>query len=170
MIMLKKLIKQKKELLIIPIALTGALTGHLLQLPLGILIGSFLFIAFAQVQGAGFKPFSKHIKQGIQMLIGGMVGLSLDHDMLEHIMALLLPGLLVSICHILFACLVGLLLNKLFHIDWLTAICGTIPAGMSEIALVAEEAGADVQTVMLMHLFRVTFIITILPLLVSYLM
>ncbi|WP_307389850.1 AbrB family transcriptional regulator [Bacillus horti] len=159
-----------KQLLIVPIAFLGATIGFMLQIPLGILVGSFLFIALSQVGGAGFKPFSRQVKQWIQMLIGGLVGLNLNHDMLDHFISLLFPGLLVSVAHILFACMVGILLNKLFQVDWLTAICGTIPAGMSEIAMVAEDAGADVQTVMLMHLFRVSFIITILPLLVSYLM
>lgn len=158
-----------KQGLLVGLALMGAGLGYALKLPLGILIGSFLFIAAAQVFGMGFQPFSKQVKQIIQMLIGGIVGLNLKPEMLDHFVALFIPGLLVALCHILFALLMAFLLTKFFGVDWTTAICGTIPAGMSEIAAVSEEAGADVQKVMLMHLFRISFIIIILPLVISYL-
>lgn len=161
---------KRKPLLILTTACFGAMIGHILELPIGILIGSFLAIAIAQIAGMGAAPLSKNKKQIVQMVIGGFVGLKMSRDQLPLILELLIPGILAAVAHIGVAFLFAQLLSKVFRIDWVTALCGSIPAGMSEASTIADEFGADVQTVMLMHLFRVSLLVTILPMIITFLL
>lgn len=162
--------KPVRILLVIVIAAVGGLVGHILQLPIGILVGSFVAVGIAQIAGLGAKPLPKKSRQIVQMVIGGSVGLNMTHDLLPVILELLIPGLVAAIIHLLFAFLFAIFLTKYFEIDWVTAFCGCIPAGMSEAASTAYEVEADVQVVMLMHLFRVSILITILPWLLRFLL
>ncbi|MGG0670352.1 AbrB family transcriptional regulator [Sporosarcina koreensis] len=159
-----------KPFLLIAIASIGALIGYILKLPIGILIGSFLAIAIAQILGMGAAPLSKNKKQSVQMVIGGFVGLKMNHEQFPYLLDLLIPGILAAVAHLLTAFLFALLLSKYFQIDWITAICGSIPAGMSEASTIADEFGADTQTVMLIHLFRVSLLVTILPTIITLLL
>lgn len=160
---------RKRTVIVHSIASTGAFIGYLLNLPIGILIGSFMAVGVAQVLGLGASPFKKRNRQFVQMAIGGVIGLNMTNDLLPYIVELLIPGIFAAVIHLLFAFLFALILTKYFRFDWATAFCGCIPAGMSEASTTANGVGADVQVVMLMHLFRVSILITFLPLLLSYL-
>jgi membrane AbrB-like protein len=160
----------KHFFIVIGIAIIGAFVGKTLNLPMGILVGSFLFIAIAKIGGLNVAPLKKKHKQKIQMVIGGLVGLSLQPDVASLFFSLLIPGFLATAAHLLFAFLMAFIFTKVFHLNWLTAISGCIPAGMSEISNVAEEINADEQVVMLMHLFRVSMLILILPIVIKFLL
>jgi membrane AbrB-like protein len=159
-----------KILQVLMLALCGAGIGYILKLPIGLLIGSFFIISIAQIYGLNALPLRKDAQQGIQMLIGGFVGLNLNSDLLPYLLNLIISGLMASIAHLLFAFLFAYLLTKYLKFDWITALCGTIPAGMSEVSIVAGEVGADVQTVMLMHLFRVSLLVIIIPIMINFLL
>lgn len=161
--------KVVRTLLVIMIASIGAFIGHILQLPIGILVGSFIAVGIAQIVGLGAAPLPKKARQIVQMVIGGIVGLNMTHDLVPVVLNLLVPGLIAATIHLLFAFLFAIFLTKYFGIDWVTAFCGCIPAGMSEAASTANEVEADVQIVMLMHLFRVSILITVLPWLLGFL-
>lgn len=158
----------KQKLIVILLALTGSYFGYLLNLPIGTLVGSLLFIAIAKISGLNIRPLPKKYKQKVQMVIGGLVGLNLQPNIANLFVSLLIPGLIATAIHIVIAFLVAYLLMKLFNFGWLTALTGSIPAGMSEIANVVEDIDVDEQTVMLMHVFRVSLLILILPMLIKY--
>lgn len=152
---------------VICLAVTGATLGFLLKLPIGILIGSFLFIGIAQIKGLQAAPMSRKTKQYIQMIIGGFVGLNFNSELLPYIVHLIVPGLIAVVMHLMFALLFSYMVVKLFKLDWVTTLCGSIPAGMSEISTTAAELEADVAIVMLMHLFRLSLLILVLPLIIQ---
>lgn len=103
------------------------------------------------------------------MVIGGLVGMTMTHELLDELIFLIIPGILLAIVHILAALLLAFVLVKVFKMDVITALCGTIPAGLSEIAVIAKKHGADVEHVIFMHLFRVSMVVLVMPLLVRYL-
>lgn len=152
-----------KIIKIIILVCCGAFFGIYFNLPIGALTGSFIAVATAQVMGLGAKRLNRRAKQGVQMFIGGIVGLNFNSELINEIKMLLLPGVLATLGHVFFAFILALLLKKYFAIDWLTALCGSIPAGMSEITVIANDIDTDIEQVILMHLFRVSMIVTILP-------
>lgn len=153
----------KKVLLVISLASIGAFIGHITNLPMGVLVGSFIIIAAAKIIGMKASPLPKKYKQMIQMVIGGLVGLNLQPDLSAEFLTLLIPGIVATFAHLLFALLIAFIFSKLFGISRLTAILGSIPAGMSEISNIVDEVEVDKQFVMLMHLFRVSILVLVLP-------
>lgn len=158
----------KKKLLVILLALTGSYFGYLLNLPIGTLVGSFIFIAIAKVIGLNVYPPPKKFKQKIQMVIGGLIGLNLQPNIASLFISLLIPGLIAATVHIIIAFLMAYLLMKLLNFTWLTALTGSIPAGISEISNIIEDIDVNQEIVMLMHIFRISFLILILPILIKY--
>ncbi len=102
----------KKKLLVILLALTGSYFGYLLNLPIGTLVGSFIFIAIAKVIGLNVYPPPKKFKQKIQMVIGGLIGLNLQPNIASLFISLLIPGLIAATVHIIIAFLMAYLLMK----------------------------------------------------------
>jgi membrane AbrB-like protein len=158
----------KNNLYILGLVIIGAFLGIYFQVPIGALMGSFIFVATAQIFGLGAKPMKKNVKRGVQMVIGGLVGLNVNPEILAEIKTLFLPGILVTVGHMVFAFILALLLSKYLSIQWITALVGTIPAGMSEITTISNNLSADVRLVVMMHLFRVSMVVTILPAIISY--
>lgn len=162
--MIKKHSKKIKVLLLMSV---GSTFGVYFNLPIGAVMGSFLAVAIAQVMGLGANKLNVRAKQAVQMVIGGIAGLNINSGLLHELKALFIPGLLVTISHLIFSLLVALLLQKFLKVDFFSALCGSIPAGMSEITIIADDLNADVQLVALMHLFRVSILVTLLPILIT---
>jgi membrane AbrB-like protein len=158
-----------KMIPVLSLALIGSLLGFYLRVPLGILLGSFILVAIAQIAGLGAEPLTKRTRQGVQMIIGGTIGINMNHELLDEVLLLIIPGILLGIAHILTAVLLAVILMKFFKVDIITALCGTMPAGLSEVAVIAKEHDADVEYVILMHLFRVSMVVIVIPILVHLL-
>jgi membrane AbrB-like protein len=163
---MKLAINLKKISLIVLLMSLGAFLGVFLKIPLGALMGSFLIIAVAQIIGLNAKKLNKKTVYTIQMIIGGSAGLNINSEIVNVMKTLFLPGIMVTMAHLLISFLLAFMMLRMFKIDIVTALLGTIPAGMSEVVLIANEKKSDVQLVVLMHLFRVSIIVTFLPLLI----
>ncbi|MET3699864.1 membrane AbrB-like protein [Bacillus oleivorans] len=159
----------KKIIIVLSLAIVGSFLGVYFQLPLGALIGSFILIAIAQIAGLGAKPLKKRTRQVVQMVIGGTVGMNMSHELLDEVVYLIFPGILLAILHIMTGLFLAMIISKFFKVDIITALCGTMPAGLSEVAVIAKEHDADIEYVVLMHLFRVTAVVILIPILVHFL-
>lgn len=155
-------------LLLAIIAGCGAFLGNLLHLPIGLLVGSFIFVASAKVMGLNVPPMNRKYKQMVQMVIGGFVGLNLQPDIFDRLLTLLIPGVIATAFHILIAFIVSFILTKLFHIPPLTALMGSTPGGLSEIANIMDDVEVDRESVVLMHIFRISLIVLFLPALIKF--
>lgn len=160
----------KKVMIVLVLSITGAFIGTVLHLPIGLLVGSFVFVATGKVIGLHVPPLAKKHKQKVQMIIGGLVGLNLQPGVAKLFFNLLIPGLFATVIHLLFAFLYAYIIMKIFGLKWLTVLIGSIPAGMSEISNIAEDIDVDEQVVMLMHIFRVSLLILVLPLLIKFIL
>lgn len=156
------------KLIVLIVGLIGAGLGHLSQLPMGVLLGSFLSVALLQVYNFNADQFSKRTKQAVQMLIGGFIGLSIKPEMLQFIPSLIIPSLIAVLVHLLFALLLSIIYSKIFNISRFSAFVGVIPAGMSEVVLVLDDLKVDSQVIVFMHLFRISMLVTLLPVLIKY--
>lgn len=160
---------ERKMIQVLFLALIGSFLGLYFQVPLGALLGSFILVAIAQITGLEAKPLKKKTRQGVQMIIGGTIGISMTHELLDKMVFLIIPGILLGIAHIIAAVLLVVILTKVFKVDIITALCGAMPAGLSEVAVIADKYDADVEYVILMHLFRVSIVVIVMPLLVHLL-
>jgi membrane AbrB-like protein len=146
----------------------GGLAGLFSGFPIGPLLGAILAIGIVQFKTNQFPELSEKMKMFIQSLIGGSLGLSITSETIQSLLVpeIWLAALLIPILHLIVCILLALILTKFLKVDMITALCSTAPAGIGEMVLVSEKYNASKPTVIAIHLFRLLFIILIVPLLV----
>ena len=127
---------------------------------LGPLVGSAA-LSLAGLQPPGTPSFLINISQ---VCIGAYLGLSIKPASLENWKKLLPVTLMGSIAVVLFSLGVGFLLTRLHSLDLTSAFLGTSPGGMGEMGLTAVLVGANVSLVTAYQMFRLVFIMFLMPL------
>lgn len=150
-------------------ALLGGGIGWFTGLPLGTMLGSVCGVITVQLIHKKAKPLANWVRRGIQSLIGGMIGLSVTSDIISKLPALWGPALLLMIVHVFITVIVVLILNKGFKWDLATSVCSAAPAGLSEMAILAQDFNLPMTRIVTIHIFRVLIIIATVPVLVTIL-
>lgn len=155
----------KKLIKLISIAFFGGFIGYLTGFPIGALLGSLLAIAFVQLKTQHFSDLSTNFKKMIQALVGGGVGLSIDHDTVQSMLSpeIWLVALIIPFFHLIICLILAAILFKFFKFDLVTALCSVAPAGIGEMVLLGEKYNAVQSNVVTIHLFRMLIIIIVIP-------
>lgn len=144
------------------VAFIGGSIGIKLKIPAGALIGSMLLVAvFNIVSGYGELPIS--FKLVAQMVVGGMIGLSFTKESFVNMKNFIVPAFIMVLGLIFVSVLLGLIIYKFTDIDLVTALFAAAPGGMSDMAIISGEYGADQSIVVTMHLIRMITVILLLP-------
>jgi membrane AbrB-like protein len=144
-------------------ALAGALLFRALHLPLAAILGSLLGAALV-ANLIGTVPGGRTLRRGGQLFVGASVGAVLSPDILGALTALLPVMLAVAVLSNLAGLLLAVPLAKIAGVDRLTAVLCSLPAGMAEMATLAQELKADEQAVALVHTLRVVLVLMLIPL------
>ncbi|WP_158736922.1 AbrB family transcriptional regulator [Alteribacillus sp. YIM 98480] len=156
-----------RYVLLVVIAATGGLVGLFTGHPIGPLLGSLLSVGLFQLLTKLLPPIPLHSKRLIQAIIGGSIGLSFTYETIQQFVFLLIPIIIIPLLQLVFTLLNAFLLNKWLKIDAVTALCSSAPAGMSEMAIISEKYGANIPTVATFHLFRIIFIVNVIPIVLT---
>lgn len=156
----------RKYYLLLLVAGSGAFLGYFTQFPIGTLLGSLTAVIIVNFKTGWFRPLSTAAKRGIQTLVGGNIGLSFSSETFLMLPKLMIPALVVTVLTIAFSLALSFILSRTLHVDFLTALCGLAPAGMSEMVIISEQFNVNISTVVTMHLFRIITIVTIIPIIV----
>lgn len=147
------------------IAIMGGIVFQFLRIPVpwflgpmtGVLIGS-RYISFSL-----YWPSS--IRNSGMIIVGYSMGLSFSMSALHQILIQLPSIVLLTILLILISALIALLVSKLSGIDYPTVLTGSIPGGLSQMVLLAEETnGIDITVVTFLQVARQMMIIFLVPL------
>jgi uncharacterized protein len=146
--------------------LVGATLLVLLNIPAGGIIGAVAGSALASgFRGRPPPPYGVRVVG--MVLLGCAAGVRLDLQTLETLLHLVVP-LLVAV-GLLLALDVGLatVLVRRYSVDPVTALLACAPGGVSEMAILADEANARTGIVIAIHVVRVaTVVLVALPLLI----
>lgn len=148
------------------IGVAGALLAKGIAMPLPYLLGPLLACGTAAMMGAPIAavPYGRELGQ---VAVGLAIGLRFVPVVVIAI-AKLLPFMLLSTFLMIAATMVAaLMIRRLAAIDSKTAFFATAAAGLAEMSVVAHQKNADGDTVAVVHLIRVTAIVTIVPFLVT---
>lgn len=158
-----------KTLLATAAALAGGYAGKYLGFAGGILLFSMLTVALLHLT-TGLGEMNPKIKQAAMLLSGTYIGCLLEQKDILELKYLLLPALILSGTFVANSFLTGKALRRLRHMTVRESMLACSPAGASEIALLSAELGIDVRQateLMLLHIFRVIFAVSITPQLIS---
>jgi uncharacterized protein len=154
--------------LTLAIAALGATGFVLLGLPLPLLLGPMLACLLAALLGARMADMGPS-GTFLRTFLGVAVGSSVTPDMVAS-----LPAMAGSLAFVpLYIGIIGAvgypLFRKVFGFDHATAWYAAMPGGLQDMLVFGQEAGGDVRALSLIHATRVLAIVTLAPLLMTWL-
>ena len=149
-------------------ALVAAIIGGLLFSFIGTPVPWLLGPIAATMVTSRFKKvqlrWSPLVRNTGMMIIGYSFGLALTKEALIEIVEKLPSMLGLTIVLILFCAGIAYLVSKLTGVDYPTTLTGSIPGGLSQMILFAEEVkGIDVTTVSFLQVSRLLMIVFTVP-------
>lgn len=157
----------KKLLILLSAAAGGLLLDHL-KIPAGAIVGSMLGTAAAQVVTGADIKISLPVKRIIRATLGCYIGLGITLAGIREVKSILGAGLVIMFGMICLTFLVTFLLVKLCKWSFVQAFLSSLPAGLSEIGMNAEEFKVDPMAVTTIHLMRLITILSVTPLLLRF--
>lgn len=150
------------------IGLIGGVLGHLSHFPAGKMLLAAIFSGiFSIVYQKSCMPIKA--RRIAQLLAGTLIGTSIDANTLLEIKFLLLPIIFLSIGYLLMDFLLTYLCSKFFHIDIVSSLFACAPGGISDMALIAMEFGANMLTILAIQTARLFGVILLYPIIVKIL-
>ena len=103
-------------------------------------------------------------RDGGLIIIGYMMGSSFTKETAVQIARFLPSMTVVTLCVVCFSILLAFILYKPMGISFISALLGTVPGGLSQMAILSEEIiGADMTSVTLMQSIRVLSVVFFIP-------
>jgi uncharacterized protein len=152
-----------ETLLILGVGAAGAALGLATRLPSGAMLGALAAVAIFQLINQGTLELDPAWSTGAQILIGAVLGSSLDRRAIGVFRKILLPGALAVSVMLLAGLLVGLAIALVGVTDPATALFGMAPGGVAEMSAAAIALGAAGPIVVMMHTVRILAVTALLP-------
>jgi membrane AbrB-like protein len=149
------------------IALIGGITFVALHTPIPWLLGPMAAVLI----GSRFRKVQFYWPSSIRdiglVIVGYSVGLSFTKEALLEIMAKLPSMLLMTVLLVCFCAGIAFVVSKLTGVDYPTVLIGSIPGGLSQMIIFAEELkGINITTVTFLQVARLIMIIFFVPFLI----
>ncbi len=139
------------------------------NIPAGALVGSMLGTAVAQLVVNTKVEIPYLITRLIRVILGCYIGLEITAEGIGELKSIFGAVITVIVGMTLITLLVAYLLHTSFKWGLREAILGSLPAGLSEIGINAEDFQVDPIPLTTVHLMRLITTLTFIPLILKYL-
>ncbi|TBL81083.1 AbrB family transcriptional regulator [Paenibacillus thalictri] len=148
-------------------AIVGGIVFKLLHLPIPWLLGPMVFVLIGSNVFKGSYQWSGQIRNGAMIVVGYTIGLSMTAAALKEMSYQLPAMLLMNVLLLLVCSAIAFIVSKLSDTDFNTALLGSMPGGLTQMVLLAEESeGVDLTVVTVTQVIRLIIIIVCIPMLV----
>jgi uncharacterized protein len=134
-----------------------------IKLPTAIIIGPIISTAVLVILGFEAPNLPTLILNLAQLLVGAHIGLLMVLKGSNNLKLVLMMSLLLSLCTIGFSLFIGYIMPNLMDVSILTGLLGAAPGGVAEMGVTAAQLHANVSIVTAYQLFRLFFILLIIP-------
>lgn len=168
----KELEKRETPLLHLGISLIigtlGGGFGYFLKIPAGAMSCSMLAVAFYNVKTEqAYMPLP--LRKIIQAVGGGLIGSRVTMEDVLGLKELFFPILVIVFGFALMNVLVGFFLYRTTKFSLPTSLLSAAPGGMSDIAIIAGDLGANGPQVAMMQFLRASSIVGVYPIIIKLL-
>ena len=153
-------------ILIHAVGLTGSLIAKRLRIPAGALLGSMVFVSALNILSGNVSDYPIDLRVIVQVVAGAAIGMSFTRADLTMLRRLLRPAVILMVMMISFNVLGALVISRFTALDPITALFAAAPGGVSDMALIAADFGANTQQVAFLQMFRFVFIVSLFPFIV----
>jgi hypothetical protein len=164
-------INRYNQLIRFPITLLTAFIGGLvfstLHTPIPWLLGPMAAVLIGSRFGRIQYYWPTNIRDIGLIIVGYSIGLSFTKEALLQIVVKLPSMLLMTVLLVSFCAGIAFIVSKLSGVDYPTVLTGSIPGGLSQMIIFAEEVkGIDITTVTFLQVARLMMIIFFVPFLI----
>lgn len=153
----------RRTLLALVLAAVGGLTGTLLGFPAGGFVGAMVFTGIASASGWVISPLPIFFRNLGQLGLGALIGMNATPEVMGILGDMLLPTLAITLLMLSWGILLAFMVRRFTGWNLMTCLIATCPGGITTLAPIADELGADPMKVSLLHLVRLFTIFLILP-------
>lgn len=151
------------------VAWLGSFTARKLKIPAGAMIGSMAaVIIFNVITDKGM--FYSDFKLVLQVFSGAMIGGKVAKEDVIELKRIIFPAIILVVCMVILNIVFGTLIYICSDLDIATSLFATTPGGVSDMALISEELGANTGYVAILQVFRLLIIYTFCPPIFKYVM
>jgi len=161
--------KEKNKNLFITtiVAAIGGLVGSFLRIPAGAMTLAMIAVAALNITTErAYMPLN--IRRLTQILAGILIGSRMTYTDLVALKTVIVPALILLIGMILVNLFLGFFISKISNIDLVTCLFASTPGGVSDMALIAEDLGADAPKVAILQLTRYVCVIAFFPIIIKF--
>jgi uncharacterized protein len=145
------------------IAVVSAFTAKKIHLPTASMLGPILVVGGIVIAGLTVPPMPGLLIILAQLCLGIYFSFMLDFSSANGLSRFVPLSVVTSLC-LLISCIgLSFILSKWHDISFLTAFISLAPGGMAEMAIVGQSVNADLSIITGYHLFRILFILFIIP-------
>lgn len=134
-----------------------------IKLPTAIIIGPIVSAAVLVIFGFQAPSLPTLILNLAQLFVGSHIGLLMVLKGSKNLKLVLMMSLILSLSTIGFSLLIGYIMPNLMDVSILTGLLGAAPGGVAEMGVTAAQLHANVSIVTAYQLFRLFFILLIMP-------
>ncbi|MCL1828046.1 MAG: AbrB family transcriptional regulator [Oscillospiraceae bacterium] len=143
-------------------AALGSVVFTKLKVPAGPLLGTMIFVsALNAVTGNVF--FHDAARPVIRILAGTMVGAKMTKKDVTSLYTILFPAVLLVFGMLMLNLALGFGIHRLTGLNLMTALLGSAPGGIQDMALIADDIGADTAKITVLQTVRVLMVIGVMP-------
>ena len=159
-----RLKKTPRLILTIATAAAGAIIARFLGLPAGTMIGAIAATVLLNTvfQTAYIPP---NIRVFIQAFAGCFIGSQITLATLSQLQFLLLPIVFIAVQLVIMAFLTAWVLQRFTPLDHATCLVASVPGGLLEMTILAQDLGLRVPEVVFFHTCRIIAVVSIMPVL-----
>lgn len=163
-------VKEKSTNLLITaaVAVAAGLIGYKLRIPAGTITFSMVAVGALNVfSNRGYIPVT--IIRITQIFAGILIGETMTYGDLIALKEIILPAFILLFGIIIINLFIGFVVSKSGKLELITSLLASAPGGLTDIALIAKDLGADVPKVAIFQLTRHVSVIVIFPFLIKLL-
>lgn len=150
-------------LLTVAVGTLGAMLAIRCKIPTAGIIGSMIAVILLNVISDGRAEFFPFVKLVVQLTVGTACGSRIGKSELKRLRAVIVPVLIIFPLLIVYNLVFGALMIQTGELDPYTCLYSLAPGSVSDIAIIAEELGADPAIVGLIHAIRVLVCSSLIP-------
>jgi len=129
---------------------------------MGAMLGGAIFNIFAN---KGYFP--TNFRLPLQIVAGTFIGLRMDRASIFAMNEIIIPVLILFVCVVVMTTVTAFAMHKLAKLDLFTCILAATPGGLTEMALMADDLGADAPKVAVLHMARLICVIIFFPIMLA---
>lgn len=157
-----------KIVLVACFAILGAILFQLLHVPIPWLLGPIVAVMLAQFRLRRLMQWPSVLRNAGLVILGVSIGQQFNISIINNAGEILLAIVFVNVILLAFSVLLAYLIAKWTGLTMKTSITATVPGGLSQLVLFAEEENdIPLAVVTYFHVVRVISVVILVPFIVS---